>query len=130
MIANYIQKQICCIIISYNPDHLIYQLVETIKIQVNKIIIVDNNSDKNVQLKLNNLSKQNNISVIFNEKNVGIGKALNQGINLAHELGFLWVLTFDQDSKPYSNILDLLWNVYEMYPDKLNIYNRQNKLYK
>ena len=37
------REEICCLIISFNPDARLLELVNTIKNQVDQIVIVDNN---------------------------------------------------------------------------------------
>jgi len=44
------------------------------------------------------IESHSNVEIIGDEKNVGIGKALNEGIKIARLKGFTHVLTMDQDS--------------------------------
>jgi rhamnosyltransferase len=114
-------KLICCIIITYNPDDVFFNLVKVIKNQVNEIIIVDNSSHLEIRDSLLKLEKDENIQLILNEENLGIACALNQGVIKAKEMNYDWVITFDQDSTPYNNIIDIICDVYLLYPDKSKI---------
>ncbi len=116
-----VSKQICCLIITYNPDGVLYELISVIKNQVDKIVIVDNNSDLEVQGRLREIAKQLDIYLIMNSENLGIAKALNQGVVFAKTSGYAWVLAFDQDSKPLKNLVEILAEVYEAYPNKWKI---------
>ncbi len=51
--------------------------------------------------------------IVRNEKNQGIAKALNQGIRLARELGYQWVITFDQDTVVNDNFISQMSLVYD-----------------
>ena len=115
------KNQICCLIITFNPDESIFKLIETIENKVNSIIVVDNNSSNIV---INNLviySRSKGISLILNKQNEGIAKALNQGVKKAQELNYEWVITFDQDTMPYNNIVEIISEVYNSYPRKEEI---------
>jgi len=116
-----IKNKICCLIITYNPDSVLYELLNDIKNQVGKIIIVDNSTEQLTLNKLIQISKLLDVNVVLNNENVGIAKALNQGVKIAKEMGYNWVLTFDQDSKPYSNIIETITNAYNSYPEKSKI---------
>jgi rhamnosyltransferase len=109
---------ICCLIITYNPDENLYELTDTIATQVNKIIIVDNNSQGKALEIILRISDNSKVHIIRNTQNLGIAKALNQGVLLAVELKFKWVLTFDQDSQPFKNIVETISEVYSLFPEK------------
>jgi len=97
-IANLLnQENICAVIITYQPDTEFINRLKNILRQFTRAVIVDNSShDKSLSI-LRSLSEAN-VHVIFNEKNFGIAKALNQGICWAKENSYKFVITFDQDS--------------------------------
>lgn len=113
--------KICCVIITYNPDDFLFQLINTLEPQVDKIIVVDNNSSSNTIYKITQSVVGKNIEFIQNSQNLGIATALNQGIIKAKKMGYEWVVTFDQDSIPSENIIQILSEVYFSYPDKSKI---------
>ncbi len=89
---------ICACIITYNPNlKRLRECIDSIINQVDALVIVDNNSSNkdDIYYKYNDKS---NISIIFNESNLGLSKALNQGMQWAIDHSFEWVLTLDQDS--------------------------------
>lgn len=106
---------VCCVIITYKPSHDLINLLKIIGIQAGRIIVVDNNSDNLIFNSLKDIAERDNLFLIENSKNLGIAKALNQGVIKAKELGYDWVVTFDQDSKPFSNIIEILLETYNDY---------------
>jgi len=114
------KNMVCCVVVTFNPDTALLDLIKTIEKQVDKIIIVDNNSGRDGLDALRKLDNNNNI-FIYNEENFGIAKALNQGVGKAQEMEYNWVITFDQDSKLFSNLVQILCNVHALYPNKQDI---------
>jgi rhamnosyltransferase len=114
------KKSICAVIVSYEPDESITRLYESIKNQVDEVIIIDNSSrNKNSKEILLNLSEK--IKIIYNDKNYGVAKALNQGALYAIENNYKWFLTLDQDSEFLQGTYDLLLKSYDTLPDKEKI---------
>lgn len=109
---------VCCLIITYNPDENLFNLVNNISCQVNKIIVVDNNSVGSGMEIIHKVRDFEKVNLILNNENMGIAKALNQGILFAAEMKFNWVITFDQDSLPHENIIERLSEIYSFYPKK------------
>lgn len=91
-------ESVSCVIITYNVDEKIYDVIHSLRDQVNNIIIVDNGSKKDTISILNSISKIDNIDIIYNRKNLGIAAALNIGIKRAIEKKSKWILTLDHDS--------------------------------
>lgn len=115
------KKHIGCLIVTYNPSAELYNLIANIKSQVDKIIIVDNNSNQQVLSALIKYSEKENIILMLNKENYGIAKALNQGVVQAKKMNYDWVITFDQDSMPFQNIMEIISEVYFSYPEKQKI---------
>lgn len=114
------QSEICCIIITYNPDAGLSHLVQTMIKQVEHLIIVDNNSQDGVGF-IEAFSHNDKVRVIWNEENFGIAKALNQGATAGIHMGFDWAITFDQDSKPNANIIDIVKEAFSLFPHKEDV---------
>lgn len=85
------------LIISYNPDiKLLKENIKAISKIMNKVVIVDNNSNNKREI----LEIQNSCSIleiISLEKNVGIAKATNVGFKYISSFCD-WILLLDQDS--------------------------------
>jgi rhamnosyltransferase len=125
---------ICSVIITYNPTDKLFSLINSIKNQVNEIIVIDNNSKND--LFHNQLMNDNKFHLLKNKENLGVAKALNQGFAIAIEKGYKWVLMFDQDSNPFSDIINNFILSYNDYPFKnkigmigLNAYDQNNNVY-
>lgn len=114
--------KIGCVIITYNIEEKILDTFNSIYNQVEQIIFIDNNSNlitKDILSKLKNEHKK--CEVIFNEKNEGIAKALNIGINKLLENGVDFILTLDHDSIASSNMISEMINVYDDVKDRYRI---------
>lgn len=86
--------RVAAVIVTFNPD--IERLCENLKAaspQVGKILIVDNGS-----VNTDKFDGLDSVSYIKSLSNMGIAWALNRAFEWAHENGFNWLLTLDQDS--------------------------------
>jgi rhamnosyltransferase len=113
--------EICCVIVTYNPSNVLIDLVNTIKNSVGKIIVVDNNSKKDSFQIILKIAEYSKVFIIRNHENMGIAKALNQGVDFANMEGFKWVITFDQDTRVSNDFLHIISETYNLYPKKNNI---------
>ena len=59
-------QNICAIVITYHPDTELYDRIERIASQVNKVIIVDNGSSEKNILILNKISTELGVHLILN----------------------------------------------------------------
>lgn len=118
--------KVAAIIVSYNPDNNLSDSVNLLINQVEKIIIVDNNSEEekiqNIK-SIKNIDKEK-IEIILNKENLGIATALNIGIKEALKQGYKWILTMDQDSKVSPNMIQRMFTVY----NQINEEERKNIL--
>ena len=84
-------------IVTFNPDiQLLEKNIQSIKPQVNFVVIVDNNSKNLAEIK--KIAFSYKCKLICNESNMGIAVALNQAAAFGLGLGFEWMLALDQDS--------------------------------
>lgn len=111
-----LKKKICAILITFNPDEDFLSRLVKIENQVDQVIIVDNGS-QNLFFR----SDSNEITLLRNTSNLGIAKALNQGIKKAEELGYKWLVTFDQDSVVENNLIQTLYQISQRVNSKLSI---------
>jgi rhamnosyltransferase len=102
----------CAIVVSYFPDEDFPQRMRLFEEQFSCVVIVDN-TDKNEAVLDNALfSHTNKIVVVRNGKNLGIARALNQGVEVARKAGYQAVVTFDQDSIIKPRLADQLERIY------------------
>jgi rhamnosyltransferase len=108
------REKVCAVVVSFNGGETIKNTVSALKKQVDFILIIDNNSNKNTKdilVKLEN----NKIKTIYNEKNYGIARALNKGVVFAKRNNFKWVLTMDQDSIAENKMVDKMLECAKFY---------------
>lgn len=84
------------IVVSYFPSERLLENIEKLHLQLDAIIIIDNGSNDNTKI-LEKASGYRNVRLIKNNFNLGIAKALNQGIKEL-ENHIEWIFLFDQDS--------------------------------
>lgn len=103
--------KVAAIIVSYNPDSNLFDSINLLLNQVEKLIIVDNGS-KEKYVKYIKSINEDKIEIILNKENLGIATALNIGVRKALENGYEWILTMDQDSKASPDMVKKMFNVY------------------
>lgn len=108
----------CALFVSYNPEHILVDNVNQIVNQVREIIIIDNNSQPSSNLLLEELEENQKVTIIYNQRNLGIAAALNQGISYAIEHNYDWIATFDQDSRAPENFMESMFTTYDKYDFK------------
>ena len=99
--------KVAAIIVSYNPDSNLFDSINLLLNQVEKVIIVDNGYVKYIKS-----INEDKIEIILNKENLGIATALNIGVRKALENGYEWILTMDQDSKASPDMVKKMFNVY------------------
>lgn len=102
------QIPLCAVVVTYFPSATQTQALSGWLPVFDMLIVVDNTpaSAANDALALDNLASHERARVIRNRDNLGIAAALNIGVQTAQSLGFRWVATFDQDSRPSSAVTD------------------------
>lgn len=103
--------KVAAIIVSYNPDSNLFDSINLLLNQVEKVIIVDNGS-KEKYVKYIKSINEDKIEIILNKENLGVATALNIGVRKALENGYEWMLTMDQDSKASPDMVKKMFNVY------------------
>jgi len=92
------KTRIYAIVVTFNPDiALLQRQYDSLANQVEGIVYVDNGSDNIEQIK-HAFSQKENVMLIENETNNGLGDAQNQGINQAKKNNCTHVLILDHDS--------------------------------
>lgn len=90
----------CGVVVTYFPPEGMASRLAKIARHVDALIVIDNSASDIVSSLLAPVSAQLGAHLILNAQNVGIAKALNQGIDYARSEGASWVVFFDQDSVP------------------------------
>jgi len=107
-------KNICGVVVLYNPDIDVIDNIKTYAGQIDKLYIVDN-SDSPIDNKIiKEIASIKNSEYIANNKNTGIAAALNIGAKKGSEKNFKYILTMDQDSRtPADMVSKMLDHVYK-----------------
>lgn len=110
------KNDVCAIIVTHNYNYNdLKACIKSIINQVKEIIIVDNASLEANQL-IDIINGYDDISIKFNNKNLGIAAALNIGIKLAAKKKYKWILSLDQDSNCKEFFIEKLLSAYENLP--------------
>ena len=103
---------VCAIVVAYFPDEEFDARIGELLPQVAQIVIVDNTPDECLTARLSErLQNTAQVHLIDNRANTGISVALNQGLEHALKAGYKWILTLDQDTQCYPDMVDTLLRV-------------------
>lgn len=114
-------RDICALVITYNPGTGFQQRLQRITQQVARTVIVDNGSVKSVLDMLQTLPEEMNIELIINHENLGVAHALNQGVAWADHNGFECILTMDQDSVVKNDMVEKLSEICNCLPPEASV---------
>jgi rhamnosyltransferase len=105
------------LIITYNPLPDFYARLDSFYTQLDQIVLVDNGSNPGAcrLLRQETERRGSSLSVIFNETNLGVATALNQGFRWALARGYSHIITFDQDSQPAPGMLPAMLEVFSAH---------------
>ena len=107
-----VADSVCAVVIAYYPDAGFYDRLQTLLNQVGKVVVVDNTpEDCAASCLRSKLLEVAGILCIDNLNNVGIAAALNQGLVWASKERYEWMLTLDQDTQCYPDMVDTLLKV-------------------
>ncbi len=111
------KMKICAVMVTYNPDSPLEQNIRALLPQVDQLIVVDNGSEPRIRADIAALASACNFEVIWNNKNLGLATALNQGIHrgLARD-DYAWIATFDHDSQVPGGFCDAMIKAYLSCP--------------
>lgn len=111
--------KISSVTILYNFDENVINNIKTYENYVDEVILIDNSDEKKYFEKYKkDIEKYTYISM---GENVGIAKALNEGIMYSKEKGYEWILTMDQDTRLTTNIIDKYKYIINELKDDKNI---------
>ena len=97
---------VCAVVVAFHPDAHLEQLLHSIIPQVRSLIVIDN-TPADARRRSVFLPKMNgrDTCLIENMENLGVGAALNLGIDYALQQGCEWLLTLDQDSQCHDDLV-------------------------
>jgi rhamnosyltransferase len=105
-------NSIHAIVVTYNPDlEVLEHELTLVGPQVNKVWIVDNGSSNKVMNWLHSRALSLQFELLCLGQNYGIARAQNEGICMAKAAGADYIILFDQDSAPSSNMVSKLFEL-------------------
>src|SRR5579863_5415578 len=101
-------KKVYIIILNFNGENDTHECIESLfKLKKNsleiEIVIVDNGS--NIEFRLSDLEKKNNVILIRNKDNLGFSGGNNTGIDYAIKNGAEYVILLNNDTIVDNNFL-------------------------
>jgi rhamnosyltransferase len=110
---------VCAVVVAYFPDDGFSGRLRIIAPQVDALVVVDNTLGQAGawQTELTK-DRTGRIHLISNRVNLGIAKALNQGLEYALKIDCRWILTLDQDSQCHPGMVQALLQTASSCEDK------------
>jgi len=100
---------VCAVVVAYFPDARVGELLEKILPQVDELVVVDNTPGGGRLGAFGILAEgEGRIHIVENLANLGVAAALNIGLEQAARLGCRWLLTLDQDTCCYPQLVETL----------------------
>lgn len=107
-------ESVCAVVVAFFPDQGFDERLRSLLPQVEMLVIVDNTPQgSSLHHPMKQFEDELQTFVIENRANRGIAAALNQGLELALKHGYKWLLTIDQDTQCYPDMVSTLLQVYE-----------------
>lgn len=104
---------VCAVVVAYYPDEEFEARLQAILPQVARLVVVDNSLEAAPpSLKLRT-AWGDRLHYMGNCANRGVAAALNQGLEYALQQGLPWLLTLDQDTQCYPDMVGILGSAYE-----------------
>lgn len=95
------------VVVLFNPELSDIRHINTYIGFVDFLIVMDNSPDNNAELLRENIVCTTNYDYHSHVENIGLCRALNEGIYRLKEMGYDWVFTFDSDSRFMPNIIEI-----------------------
>ncbi len=105
------------VVVLYNPDESVLDHIASYIGSLDRLFVVDNSEVANQALHQSIIQQFPKASLIVNQANLGIARALNIGAEAALAREFEWLLTMDQDSKASPAMMKDLVQYAKSYPD-------------
>jgi len=101
------------VVVTYNCDDSSALTTGALTGSGSDAVIIDNGSEPESVAMVRRCCEEGLCHAIYNDENMGIAFALNQGIRYAIEHGYQWVLTLDQDSLVTPGMVQTMLNVHQ-----------------
>jgi rhamnosyltransferase len=104
---NHAAGAFCGVMVTFHPPEGVEKNCAAFVAECGQVVVVDNGSGEEV---CRTLAAVPGACLISLAENRGVAQALNAGCTQAAELGYSWVIAFDQDSYPEPGFAAALWN--------------------
>ncbi|MDP2304108.1 MAG: glycosyltransferase [Ignavibacteria bacterium] len=111
------KTNICAVVIFYNPVIETITNIRTYINQVDRLYLIDNSNTTSLSL-LKDLDYEDKIVYLPNYDNLGMGKALNIGIQHAINDNYSFVLTMDQDTQLPFDYINRIFSAIDNFDGK------------
>ena len=111
------RADVCAVLVTYHPDGDFPARLRRVVPQVGGTVIVDNGSAAAALAMLNEVSASGPATLIANGENLGIARALNNGVRHALAHGYSWALLLDQDTQVDDDMVDRLLATLAGFPE-------------
>lgn len=111
------RADICAVVVTYFPAPDCAQNLKALAPQVGEIVVFDNASSEASFDAIGRSIATLSVKVIRSRENVGIAAALNAALAFAHERGYKWLATFDQDSLASPDMISTMIALAATYPE-------------
>jgi rhamnosyltransferase len=109
-------------VVTHNPPAEFSSNLRALLEQLLPLLVVDNGSGPETRRLLEREAQLHpSLQVQFNDSNLGIAAALNQGFRWALAQGYERIISFDQDSQPAPNMVAELLQAYDSHPRRERI---------
>ena len=115
------RENCCVIVVTYHPDDGFPERLKLMASLGDTVVCVDNGSTDSEIAMLGRTVLDVGGILIRNGENLGVAAALNQGMARARDDGYIWALSFDQDTVPFPQMLDTLAEIFESHPMKEDV---------
>lgn len=106
-------EQVCAAIVTYYPDVAELRVaLSTVSPQAGQVLIIDNATVDDALEHLIHAPLPDNVTIIRNPANEGLGAAINRAAHWADENGYRYLLLLDQDSAVYPDMVSELLGAY------------------
>lgn len=105
--------EVCAVVVAFHPDDEFELRLINVLAQIGALVVVDNTPPEVRRRSIAMPAEANKpVRLIENTYNLGVATALNQGLVQALEWNFGWLLTLDQDSHCYPDMVRTLLRVH------------------
>lgn len=105
------------VVVLYNPSPSEVENINTYREFAEHIVIEDNSSCSNFEMVKDKVGTSEKIDYYSHVENIGLCKALNEGLSRLQEVGCDWGCVFDADSKMQTNIFQIYRDILNSYSD-------------